>query len=123
TLVIENLDNRTVQACYKLNITKAIGTAIICASYIVKVPQILSILSSKSALGVYFSSYFLESLAYFIMLAYNVRQVFQFSIYGETALILVHNVVVATLILQYSGKPAGAAAFVAGFAILATALF
>ncbi|RPA71702.1 polyketide synthase [Ascobolus immersus RN42] len=123
TLVIENLDLVTVPACTKLTISKAIGTAIIGASSIVKVPQILSLISSKSADGVSFSSYFLETLAYIITLAYNVRQGFPFSTYGETALILVQNIVVATLILQYSGKTAGAAAFVAGFAILATALF
>jgi mannose-P-dolichol utilization defect protein 1 len=109
--------------CVKLAISKALGIGIIGASSIVKVPQILKLISSKSASGISFLSYLLETSAYLISLAYNVRQGFPFSTYGETALIMVQNVVIAVLVLQYSGKSSVAALFVASLAISAATLF
>ncbi|KAH0538266.1 hypothetical protein FGG08_005137 [Glutinoglossum americanum] len=109
--------------CLKLLISKALGIGIIAASSIVKVPQILKLLSSGSAQGVSFLSYALETAGYTISLAYNVRQGFPFSTYGETALIAVQNVVIAVLVLRFSGKGAEAAGFVAALAVLGAALF
>ncbi|KAI9862293.1 MAG: hypothetical protein M1813_004769 [Trichoglossum hirsutum] len=109
--------------CLKLLISKALGIGIIAASSIVKVPQILKLLSSGSAQGVSFLSYALETASYTISLAYNVRQGFPFSTYGETALIAVQNVVIAVLVLRFSGKSTEAAGFVAALAVLGAALF
>lgn len=109
--------------CLKLAISKGLGIGIIAASSIVKVPQILKLISSRSASGISFLSYLLETSAYLISLAYNVRQGFPFSTYGETGLIMAQNVVIAVLVLQYSGKSAAAATFVAGLAASGFALF
>ena len=109
--------------CIKLAISKGLGIGIIAASSIVKVPQILKLINSKSASGISFLSYLLETSAYLISLAYNVRQGFPFSTYGETGLILVQNVVIAVLVLNYSGKATAAAVFVAGLAASAVTLF
>lgn len=121
TLVLD-LD-LTDQACLKLALSKGLGIGIVAASSIVKVPQILKLTSSRSAEGVSFLSYLLETAAYLIGLAYNFRNGFPFSTYGETALILVQNVAIAVLVLHYSGKSGLAAAFVAGLAGAAGALF
>ncbi|TVY25859.1 Mannose-P-dolichol utilization defect protein [Lachnellula hyalina] len=121
TLILDiNLESTE---CLKLAISKGLGLGIIAASSIVKIPQILKLLSSKSSSGISFLSYFLETSAYLISLAYNYRQGFPFSTYGETALIAVQNVVIAVLVLNYSGKSAGAAVFVAGLAASGAALF
>jgi mannose-P-dolichol utilization defect protein 1 len=109
--------------CIKLAISKGLGIGIIAASSIVKVPQILKLVNSKSASGVSFLSYLLETSAYLISLAYNVRQGFPFSTFGETGLIMVQNVVIAVLVLNYSGRPSTAALFVAGLAAGAASLF
>lgn len=109
--------------CVKLGISKALGIGIIGASSIVKVPQILKLVNSKSASGVSFLSYLLETSAYLISLAYNVRQSFPFSTYGETALIMVQNVVITVLVLQYSKKKRAAAFFLIGLVVSAAALF
>ena len=109
--------------CIKLAISKGLGIGIIAASSIVKIPQILKLINSKSAEGISFLSYLLETSAYLISLAYNVRQGFPFSTYGETSLILVQNVVIAILVLNYSGKQTAAAVFVAGLAASAVTLF
>lgn len=109
--------------CLKLAISKGLGIGIIGASSIVKVPQILKLVASRDSAGISFLSYLLETSAYLISLAYNVRLGFPFSTYGETSLILVQNVIIAVLVLNYSGKKAAAATFVGGLAASAGILF
>ncbi|ESZ93254.1 polyketide synthase [Sclerotinia borealis F-4128] len=109
--------------CLKLAISKGLGVGIIAASSIVKIPQLLKLISSKSSSGISFLSYLLETSAYLISLAYNYRSEFPFSTYGETALIMVQNVVIAVLVLNYSGRASTAALFVAGLAASAVTLF
>ena len=109
--------------CIKLAISKGLGIGIIAASSIVKIPQIIKLVNSHSSSGISFLSYLLETSAYLISLAYNVRQGFPFSTYGETGLIMVQNVVIAVLVLHYSGKSSTAALFVAGLSTSAVTLF
>lgn len=99
--------------CTSLAISKALGLAIVGTSAIVKVPQILKLVNSRSSAGVSFISYAMETASLLITLSYNVRQQFPFSTYGETAFIAVQDVVIGVLVLTFAGKPAGAAAFVA----------
>ncbi|KAI1950983.1 hypothetical protein LOZ39_001794 [Ophidiomyces ophidiicola] len=100
-------------ACLPLAISKVLGIAIVTFSAIVKVPQILKLLSSRSSEGVSFTSYALETTSLLITLAYNARLQFPFSTYGEAALIAVQDVVVAVLVLVFSGQSAIAGAFLA----------
>ena len=108
--------NLTDTVCLKLAISKGLGIAIIGASAIVKIPQLLKILNSQSAEGISFLSYLLETTSYLISLMYNVRNQFPFSTYGENALIAIQNIAISVLVLQYSGKASAAAVFVAGMA-------
>ena len=102
--------------CLKLALSKALSYGIIGASGVVKIPQLLKLLNSQSAEGISFLSYLLETSSYMISLAYNIRNHFPFSTYGETALIAIQNVAISVLVLQYSGKGPAAAVFVAGLA-------
>lgn len=121
TLVLEvDLSNTD---CIKLAVSKGLGIGIVAASSIVKVPQILKLVQSQSAAGVSFLSYLLETSAFLITLAYNFRNGFPFSTYGETALILVQNVIITVLVLNYSGRASIAALFVAALAASAATLF
>ncbi|KAF2738477.1 monosaccharide-p-dolichol utilization protein [Polyplosphaeria fusca] len=122
TLILD-IDPFTSPECLKLAVSKALGIGIIGASSIVKIPQLLKLLNSQSAAGISFLAYLLESGAYLISLSYNVRHGFPFSTYGETALILVQNVVIAALVLRYSGQNAAVAAWVGGLAAAGAALF
>ncbi|KAI1363273.1 hypothetical protein F5Y08DRAFT_309846 [Xylaria arbuscula] len=115
--------NPTDSECLKLAISKGLGIGIIGASSIVKVPQILKLLQSKSASGVSFLSYLLETSSYLITLAYNIRNGFPFSTFGETALILGQNVIITVLVLNYSGRASMAALFIAVFAASIVTLF
>lgn len=113
----------TATECIKLAISKGLGIGIIGASSVVKIPQILKLVNSKSASGISFLSYLLETSAYLIGLAYNVRSGFPFSTFGETALIVVQNIVISVLVLKYSGRATMAAVFVAALAMGLTTLF
>jgi mannose-P-dolichol utilization defect protein 1 len=122
TLVLD-VDPFASPECFKLAISKGLGIGIIGASSIVKVPQLLKLINSQSADGISFLSYLLETGSYMIGLSYNARHGFPFSTYGETALILVQNVVIAGLVLNYSGKGMGSVgAWVAGIAAVGMAL-
>lgn len=109
--------------CRNLAISKGLGIGIVAASSIVKVPQILKLVRSRSAEGVSFLSYLLETAAYTISLAYNIRNGFPFSTFGETALIAGQNVIISVLVLNYSGRASLAAVFVAALAGAAAVLF
>ncbi|KAI1454838.1 mannose-P-dolichol utilization defect 1 protein [Annulohypoxylon moriforme] len=121
TLILE-LDP-TDSECLKLAISKGLGIGIIGASSIVKVPQIIKLVQSQSSSGISFLSYLLETSSYLISLAYNFRNEFPFSTYGETALILGQNVIITVLVLNYSGRASMAALFVAALATSVVTLF
>ncbi|XDG08948.1 hypothetical protein ABKA04_008563 [Annulohypoxylon sp. FPYF3050] len=121
TLILE-LDP-THSECLKLAISKGLGIGIIGASSIVKVPQIVKLVQSQSSSGISFLSYLLETSSYLISLAYNFRNEFPFSTYGETALILGQNVIITVLVLNYSGRASMAALFVAALATSVVTLF
>lgn len=125
TLLIEQIDPFTNPQCLKLAISKAIGIGIITLSSIVKVPQLLKLLNSKSSAGVSFLSYLLETSAYLITLAYNFRSGFPFSTFGETALIAIQNVIIAVMVLNFTPGKSGVwpAMFVAGLASAGYVLF
>ncbi|KAF3938900.1 hypothetical protein ABW19_dt0210362 [Dactylella cylindrospora] len=122
TTIIENIDLTDV-ACIKLGISKGLGIGIIAASSIVKVPQILKIINSGSAAGLSLLSTLLETDAYAISIAYNFRNGFPFSTFGETALIVVQNLVIAVLILHFTNRGAYAGVLIATVAAAAYALF
>jgi mannose-P-dolichol utilization defect 1 len=102
--------------CVSLAVSKALGIVIISAASIVKVPQIIKLVRSKSAEGLSILSYILETASFLITLAYNIRQGNPFSTYGEVSLILVQDVLISVLIFVYSGKTPLAGAFLAGIA-------
>ncbi|KAL3443486.1 hypothetical protein BJX65DRAFT_285211 [Aspergillus insuetus] len=112
TLVVD-LDLAQDPECTSLAISKALGIGIVGASGIVKVPQILKLIRSRSSAGVSFVSYALETASLLITLSYGVRNQFPFSTYGESAFIAAQDVLVGVLVLTYAGRSAAAAAFVA----------
>ncbi|KAK0516723.1 hypothetical protein JMJ35_001326 [Cladonia borealis] len=78
--------------CLTLALSKTLGLATVAGSSIVKLPQILKLLSSQSATGISFLSYFLETTSFITTLAYSARNGFPFTTYGETAMIAAQNV-------------------------------
>ena len=120
--IIVDIDLTSTQ-CLKLAVSKALGIATVAGSSVVKVPQIIKLLSSQSGAGISFLSYALEISALLTTLAYSARNGFPFNTYGETAMIAAQNVVISLLVLRYTGKPVLAAVFVAALASAGYSLF
>ncbi|KAJ6084175.1 Mannose-P-dolichol utilization defect 1 protein [Penicillium sp. IBT 16267x] len=112
TLLLD-LDFTKDPACLSLAVSKALGLAIVGASAVVKLPQILKLINSRSSAGISFTSYALETASLLITLSYGVRNQFPFTTYGESALIAIQDVAVSVLVLTFAGRSAAAAAFVA----------
>ena len=120
--LILDIDLTSTQ-CLKLAISKALGIATVAGSSVVKVPQIIKLLSSQSGAGISFLSYALETSAMMTTLAYSARNGFPFNTYGETAMIAAQNVVISLLVLRYTGRTVLAAVFVAALASAGYSLF
>lgn len=99
--LIEDL-NYTDVDCIKYTVSKGLGLGIVLGGSIVKVPQIMTIVSHGSAQGLSLLSYLIETLSYTITLAYNIRQDNPFSTFGEILFITLQNMIIASLILSYS---------------------
>jgi uncharacterized protein with PQ loop repeat len=71
---------------------------------IVKVPQIIKILSKRSTFGVSFESVILEEITQSAAVAYNIFRGNPFSIYGETLLITIQMIVIHLLFIVIDEK-------------------
>ncbi|CAG8838071.1 6529_t:CDS:1 [Gigaspora margarita] len=103
TSLVENL-NISDTACLKLLLSKGLGIGIILAGSIVKLPQIIKILTARSTRGLSFESVVLETCAFGIGLAYNLRNANPFSTFGETFFLTIQNVIILFLMLHYANR-------------------
>lgn len=87
--------------CLKLAMSKGLGVGIIGGAMVVKVPQILKILASRSTEGISFLAVVLETLAASITFAYNFRAGNSFTTYGETFFMTFQNVLILLLLGLY----------------------
>lgn len=93
--------------CLKLIVSKLLSYGIILGAVVVKVPQVIKIVDSRSAEGLSYPAYLLETIASSITFAYNIRANNAFSTYGETLFMTVQNVVITLLILLLNRKIIG----------------
>ncbi|PCH39969.1 mannose-P-dolichol utilization defect 1 protein [Wolfiporia cocos MD-104 SS10] len=98
--LVENLDFGDVD-CIKYSLSKGLGVGIVVGGSIMKVPQLLLIVSARSARGLSLPAYVLETLSYAITLAYSYRNEFPFSTYGENLFLALQNAIITLLIIHY----------------------
>ena len=79
-----------------------LGFAIIAGSFGLKLPQMFKIVSSKSVSGLSPLSFYLDAAVFAISAVYNVLQGNEFSTYGESAVILVQNLVLVAMLWAYA---------------------
>lgn len=110
-------------ACIKFVISKLLGYLIITGAFILKLPQILKILSAKDVTGLTPASFYMEVLLYISTTVYNLLKGYPVSTWGENIVILVQNVVLVLLLWAFhvpkipvSTRVALTIAFVAVFA-------
>ncbi|KAJ3359159.1 hypothetical protein GGF32_009607 [Allomyces javanicus] len=109
--------------CVARAASKGIGLGIVAAGAGVKVPQILKLYSAKSAEGLSYAGYALESAASATFAAYSVALEFPFSTYGESVFIVAQNAIIMAMICYYRQQPALAGLTLLAFALAAFGLF
>ena len=92
----------TDNECIKFTISKAVGFAIIAGSSILKLPQIIKILSNGSVEGISSTGYYIETVIFMQTAGLSIAQNIPFSVYGETLIILVQNFVIILMIWNYN---------------------
>ncbi|KZS96042.1 mannose-P-dolichol utilization defect 1 protein, partial [Sistotremastrum niveocremeum HHB9708] len=102
-VLIEELDIFDVP-CLKYAASKGLGLGIVAGGSIMKIPQVMLILTAKSARGLSLPAYILETLSYGITTVYSVRHDYPFSTYGENFFLSLQNILITLLIIQYSGR-------------------
>ncbi|XP_013200634.1 mannose-P-dolichol utilization defect 1 protein homolog [Amyelois transitella] len=97
--------------CFKTTLSKGLGIGIIAGSILVKVPQILKILNSKSAEGINFYGVCLELFGITANFAYSYVMGFPFSAWGEGTFLAIQTAIIAALVLHYGGSSGLATVF------------
>ncbi|XP_066138185.1 mannose-P-dolichol utilization defect 1 protein homolog [Euwallacea fornicatus] len=96
--------NFTDVVCFKSTLSTGLSLGLILGSTLVKVPQILKIINNRSGQGINIWSVTLEISAIVIYMSYNFVKGFPFNSWGDTFFVGVQTLVIATLVLIYSGK-------------------
>ncbi|KAG6444029.1 mannose-P-dolichol utilization defect 1 protein homolog [Manduca sexta] len=109
-------------SCFKATLSKGLGIGIIAGSILVKVPQIIKILNSKSAQGINVYGVYLELFAITANFAYSYVMGFPFSAWGEGTFLAIQTAIIACLVLHYGGAPIKAAGFLGAYVGLVSAL-
>jgi hypothetical protein len=93
--------------CIKFTISKGIGLAIIVGSSILKVPQIIKIVSNGSVEGIAAVTYYIETTIFMQTAALAISNGIAFSVYGESLIIMVQNFLIILLIWNYNKSIGG----------------
>ena len=84
---------------------QGLGYGIVAGAAGLKIPQIRSVLRSRSAEGLNFSSFELENIAFSIHTAYGFVLGLPFSAFGEAVIILLQNTFLLACIYYYARAP------------------
>jgi mannose-P-dolichol utilization defect protein 1 len=87
--------------CITKLLNKVLSVGIVVLSIILKVPQIIKIVTNKSTFGLSFQGIFMECLLYTFNAAYNVNEGRDFMLYGENFFILFQNLIILFLFTKY----------------------
>ncbi|XP_055375717.1 mannose-P-dolichol utilization defect 1 protein homolog [Condylostylus longicornis] len=90
--------------CGKAVLSKCLGFAIIAGSILVKIPQILKILNSKSAEGINIFSVLLDLAAITFNMSYSFVSKFPFSSWGDNTSLAAQTAIIAILVYYYGGS-------------------
>lgn len=108
--------------CFKSTLSTGLGIGIIAGSILVKVPQIVKIIGSKSAEGINIYGVCLELFAITANLTYSYVMNFPFSAWGEGTFLAIQTALIGALVLYYGGSSGKASLFLASYVGLVAVL-
>jgi len=85
-------------SCVSFTFSKVVGFLIVLGAFILKVPQILKILSSGSVEGISAFSYYIETINFISTAGLSIHLGLDFWVYGETLVITVQNLIIILMI-------------------------
>jgi mannose-P-dolichol utilization defect 1 len=101
------------KACLSLLLSKCLGYALVCASVMLKFPQIFKIVKNSSVEGISLTAFYIETLGFSIMAAYSIRNQQPISTYGEHASISI-QCIIQVLCFWFIGKVSNTHKLLAG---------
>ena len=87
--------------CISYLISKGLSIGIVLMSFTLKLPQIISMLKSKSIEGLSYISIYSEIITFLFSCLYSYHKEYPFMTYGESVIILVQNVIILLLCWKY----------------------
>ena len=84
--------------------SKTLGYSIIVASTVIKLPQLLKILTARSSSGLSFNGSLLELLAVTFSCCYSFARQFPFSAWGETFFLTIETFLITFFIKWYDNQ-------------------
>ena len=96
------------------NSLQALGVAMIAASFVLKVPQIMALSRSRSSAGLSTVSFELEQIGLSIHTAYGFLLGLPFNAFGEAFIILIQNTYLLFQVYQFSKAPSWRPAVLVG---------
>lgn len=108
--------------CLRASLSRLIGVGIVFFAGLIKLPQILRILSSRSAAGLSPTTFLIETFGYTYNLAAHYRQSYPISTYGDFFVLLLQNYLLVWLVFAYTGRAARGTMAVCGFCALLGAM-
>lgn len=97
--------------CFNVVLSKALGYGIILGAVLVKLPQIMKIVSAGSGKGISLVAVMCELFAISATTTYGFAMSFPFSAYGEGLFLTIQTSLIAFLILFFGGNAVGAVMF------------
>ncbi|XP_033928143.1 mannose-P-dolichol utilization defect 1 protein isoform X1 [Melopsittacus undulatus] len=108
--------------CLRILVSKVLGYGIVAGSVLVKLPQVLQVLGSRSGSGLSIPGLLLELLALVGSVAYGCSRAFPFSAWGEALFLLLQTMALGFLIQHYGGHTGRGLLLVASYWLLLGAL-
>lgn len=99
--------------CFKATLSLVLGLAIVALAGIIKLPQILSVISAGSGDGLSLATLLIETFGYAYNLAAHYRLDYPVSTYGDFAVLALQNCVLISLVHRFEKKAATGAVIVA----------
>eukprot|EP00177_Eucheuma_denticulatum_P001489 GFKZ01002674.1.p1 GENE.GFKZ01002674.1~~GFKZ01002674.1.p1 ORF type:complete len:255 (-),score=33.36 GFKZ01002674.1:388-1152(-) len=113
--------------CFKASLSLALGVAIILFAGVIKLPQIATILSNKSVVGLSGTTFLVETFGYTYNLAAHYRQNYPLSTYGDFFVLILENYAILYLFYKYTNRTSFGilviAAYAMGLAFLCSPFF
>lgn len=108
--------------CFKASLSKGLGLTIIGGSILVKVPQIVKILKSRSGEGISLVSVTLDLCAITIAVSYSYVSKFPFSAWGDGAFLAIQTAVIGILVLHFAKENVKALIYLVAYVGLCSVL-